>query len=179
MGFMSPLLLLLTLSPVLVPAGMDSSDPSLVLNWLGSVSFLLCISCPLSPKRWTDALGCLVLSNLTVCVKRSCASASTRSLGVGWIAEVPGRLLTSGSHYADLKGADIRFMSCCLSCCSPAACCSPEVPLSDLGVRKPHVQFTVPGERSPPDPTGTGKQSGCVLQTAPASQSAGRNQRHL
>lgn len=41
------------------------------------------------------------------------------------------RLLTSA----------LKVMSCSLSSCSPAACCSTVVPLSDLYVRKPDVQF--------------------------------------
>lgn len=77
------------------------------------------------------------------------------------------RLLTSA----------IRVMSCSLSSCSPAACCSTVVPLSDLCVRQMCI-FATWGTEVPPDSTGRGKHSSCALQRTPF-QTSERNQTHL
>lgn len=150
-GFIAPPLLLLTLPPVLVLAGLESPDPNPVLNLPGPESFLLCTSHPLSPKSRTQALGCIVLcSPECACVRPEAVLQPWRGMDSRGAPHLEvlrtWRLLTSA----------LRVVSCSLSSCSPAAVLWNPF-LADVRASQMCSLFLLPGDLSSLDPTGTGE----------------------
>lgn len=138
--FIAPLQLLLTLPPVLMPAGLGNYDPSPDLTWSGLLSFLLFISHPPCPKSRMKASGCLVVCSLIEC-------ACGRKEAV--LQQAPDALLmgSRGTFHLemlkDLKVADISYQGYLFLPAQLQSCCLLQyvVPNSDLHVRKTDVQL--------------------------------------